>query len=185
MGIAKTLYSNLGTFYNEKFREYDLINPCFILETKQRLSWGNYLTVPPFEDYQEYIKWVVDNNQFSLELLGIGYFQFYFQDGTKTLKGKGSATFLPTSGKWGSMFRFDYDENKVTNYFHNTSHAHFGFNCKDFRWPLYEFPFPSEFIKLIVTATNLISSEIPKSDDKYLESLENLKEEYGYHVRMK
>jgi hypothetical protein len=144
---VKNLYNNLLTFYNECHEKYDLQNPFFCLNSLGNvLTWTSYQSKASFYTYEEYFKWVVDNNQYSLAIGERILIQVYFEQ-SKTAITKASMSFLPSPDILMGYFRLDMDRNKPVDYYHNSYHINFGYNTDDVRFTLQKFPYPSEFIK--------------------------------------
>lgn len=147
MITVENLHANLKTTYNANFRKYSLSNPFFTLSAnKNVLSWNNYLPKQRLLDYELYYDWINENLQYSLGIHKKAVIQIYFEQ-TKHGVNKSSLTFLPHPDLEMPYFRFDMDSLKWKDYYHNSYHIHFGFNCDNIRFSLHRFPHPSEFIK--------------------------------------
>ncbi|MCK4261217.1 MAG: hypothetical protein KAX49_19740 [Halanaerobiales bacterium] len=178
---VKSLYSNLKTFYNLKARELHFLNPRFIL-VQNTLTWDKHISNEKFITYPEYYNWVVNNSQYSLMFEDESYIQIYFEsDGEDENVKKGSMAYLPEPEQYSEYFRFDLDMNNITPYNHTAYHIHFGYRSKDVRFCLYQFPFPSEFIKFILTS--VYEYEVSCfNPQKLFSNLDELNNQYNHHL---
>jgi hypothetical protein len=148
----ESVYSNLLTFYNVNNNEYKFLNPR-MEKLCDCISWKNYKGNEKFENYDEYYQWALDNVQYSFMFSDESMIQVYFEGVRKKKKfviTKGSMSYLPMPKKYSEYFRFDLDYDREEDYVHTSYHIHFGYRSKDIRFSLMRFPYPSEFIKMIL-----------------------------------
>ncbi|HLO59212.1 MAG TPA: hypothetical protein VK179_10750 [Bacteroidales bacterium] len=177
MSSTKTLYSNLERIYNANFRKYDLQNPFFCLKNNE-LTWHSYVPKESFYTYDEYFKWVINNNQYSLAVSGKALIQVYFREENRIIT-KGTLAFLPEPDSFMTYFRFDMDTINPAPYYHNTYHIHFGYRSDDIRFSLYKFPYPSEFIKF--TLFLLGNSEFTShNNERFFSDLATIGESFSH-----
>lgn len=180
-----SLYSDLDIFYKANSRKYNLLNPRYKFDNRV-LSWQNHISNEKFETYPEYFEWVISEVQYSLMLSDESVVQIYFE-GEKNKKKfvitKGSMAYLPRPDKYSEYFRFDVDAINARDFDHTAYHIHFGYKAKDTRFCMFEFPFPSEFIKLILSMDYGISFETfnPK---KVFKNLDSFGSKYNHSFRL-
>jgi len=55
--------------------------------------------------------------------------------------------FIPNPELFMPYFRFDMDLDRGEDYYHNSNHINFGYNCDNVRFSLNRLPYPVEFVK--------------------------------------
>lgn len=176
---VQDLYTDIQKYYNLNYRDSQLINPRFIINDN-KLTWASYKTKENKETYEEYFQWVLDNSQFSLQINDEALIQIFYEEDIKSKEVfRGSLSFLPRPDYLMSYFRFDFDRNAKIDYSHNSYHINFGYRSDDLRFSLKKFPYPSEFMNMVLFFLN--KKEI-KSFDKgnFYADLDSIGELYNH-----
>lgn len=141
------LGTDLHTFYNANYRRWKLQNPSFV-QKDGCLTWRNRVGINHEEDYEKLYQQVIDDVQYSLMIENRAVVQIYYQSSHGKVTDAALA-FIPEPGTGLEYFRLDFDLRRAKHFSHTTYHAHFGFHCKEMRFSIKEFPYPSQFLRFI------------------------------------
>jgi hypothetical protein len=141
----RDLAVDLTTFYNVNYRRWSLHDPNFV-ETDGSLTWRKRSGFLRIDDYDRFYQQVIDDVQYSLMIDSAAVVQLYYQADGKRLC-EASLAFIPKPGSGREYFRLDFDARRARDYSHTVYHGHLGFNCKDMRFSVKEYPYPSQFLR--------------------------------------
>jgi hypothetical protein len=146
--LISKLHTNLKIAYSENSSKHEIINPFFVWNGNT-VSWNNYLGKNPHGNYEEYFQWVYDNNQFSFEVADFCVAQVYYEVKEEKIE-KASLAFLPFPNLSHQYLRFDLDHEAARDFEHCSYHVHFGYPSNMVRLALFNYPWPSEFMKFVL-----------------------------------
>jgi len=146
--LINKLETNLKIAFSENSMKHEVVNPFFI-RSGNTISWGNYLGKNPQQYYDSYFQWVYDNYQFSFEITDLCVAQLYYEFSEDKIT-KASLAFLPYPHLSHQYLRLDLDHEATRDFDHCSYHVHFGYPSNMVRLALFNFPWPSEFMKFIL-----------------------------------
>lgn len=185
MSLIQDLVTDLERYYNLNFRELRLRNPQFHRDGNQ-LTWHGNTGPMRTQDYGELYRLSAERRQFSLELEDESFIQLYYAtDGDDLIRA--STSYLPgylALMGGASYFRFDCDCAAGRDYTHTPYHAHFGHGCT-IRLSVHEFPFPSQFLDLVMHLVYAKERPWPDNRASRLKTLDDLRSKYCAYVKIR
>jgi len=146
--LISDLHNDLFSFYKTNYLEFNFANPLFYRNDKE-LSWDNRLPDPRDNDYENEYTWVVNNLQYSLSMIDIGLFQFYYCTDDNELENANIA-FLPNPDISHQYIRLDFAPSDAKTFFHPEIHFHFGYPSNSMRITVEKMPYPSSFMQFVI-----------------------------------